>query len=282
MRTSRNSSNRLLLAAALALLTLAGAAACAPRLPVPAAPPTALPRAETLVEQLRERQRLIRRFAGRGSIRLKNPRSEYHFDLTTAAVRPDRLRLQTIDLLGRPVLTLTADRDELSLMDYRGAVFYRGRATTNNLHRFLPLGLKLEEIIILLSGGQPLSVYSRASITRQTELGREFWIFNLVRKDSLLVERVWARPPGLRVSRVEVGPAGEEVWFRLEYSDYRQLSDLAVPHRIHVEDTRTRSELTVTYDEVIIDPTLPDRLFTLSPPPGVKVMPIPEEKEDGS
>ena len=263
------------------LCLAAVAAACAPTSPVT---PLPLPRAETLVQRLRQRQAMIRGFIGQGRLQFKNQRSRYSFDLTVAAMRPDRLRLQTYNFLGRPVMTLTVNQKELSLLDYRKATLYRGPPTRGALGRFLPLDLNISEIISLLGGAHPISSFDQADVYRDTEveLGREYWRLSLVRPGGQVVERIWMVPPHLRVSRVEIGPPGEDALFRLNFSDYHDVADLAMPFQIFVEDLKARNEFTIDYEELQIYFTLPDRIFSLPLPSGFKAVPFPNQASDGS
>ncbi|MBU2549262.1 MAG: DUF4292 domain-containing protein, partial [Proteobacteria bacterium] len=164
-----------LAAAVLAFSILAGACASLP--PGSGAP---LPGAAALVEHLREEQGRFTGFAGQGRIDLKDDRSQYHFKAMVAAVRPDRLRIQAIDVMGRPVLTLTVHGDTLQFLDYREEKMYQGKATRRNLNRFLPLGLDTADVITLLSGGQPLRSHDRAIVERDSGPGPAYWILNLV------------------------------------------------------------------------------------------------------
>ncbi|MDY6851277.1 MAG: DUF4292 domain-containing protein [Thermodesulfobacteriota bacterium] len=227
---------------------------------------------------------MIQGFAGQGRLQFKNQRSRYSFDLTVAAMRPDRLRLQTYNFLGRPVMTLTVNQKELSLLDYRKATLYRGPPTRGNLGRFLPLNLDISEIISLLGGAHPISSFAQADVYRDTEfeIGREFWCLSLVRPGGHLVERIWMVPPHLRVSRVEIGPPNGDALFRLDFSDYRDVAGLAMPFQIFVEDLKARNEFTIDYEEFQIYSTLPDRIFSLPLPPGFKAVPFPDRESGGS
>ena len=60
-----------------------------------------------------------------------------------AAIQPEKLRLQAFDFLGRPILTITVNKNLMSYLDYRQPGFYQGPATADNLQRFLPLGLEI-------------------------------------------------------------------------------------------------------------------------------------------
>jgi len=276
LRPSKNRSHRPFRLTAVALIWLAAVilSSCAPLRPKPER--VSLPPAEALVNALRQNQARLQSFAGRGRLRFKDPWSHYSFDVTVAAVRPDRLRVQAFDLMGRPVMTLTANHEELSLLDYRQAVLYRGAATPENLSRFLPFNLRLEDVITLLAGQKPLGPFIRAEVELDRDFSGNYWRLDLVRPDGQLVDRIWMAPHSLTISRSEIGPPRQEPWFRLEFSDYQDLAGQATPFRIFLADLKNKAETSVLYEEFRIDPALPETLFSLTSPPGIKVAPFPE------
>ncbi|MEW5722803.1 MAG: DUF4292 domain-containing protein [Thermodesulfobacteriota bacterium] len=275
-RGSNNREARLL--PALVLAAAVWTAGCAVLAPTPSG--DGLPAPETVVERLRERQDLVRTFAGRGSIKLKRDKSEHYLEVMVAAARPDRLRLQGFDFMGRPVLILAVDDKTLSFLDYRQARLFQGPATPENLSRFLPLGLSLPEVVALLSGGQPLAAYDRASLEARREVGGATWVLSLFRPRGDWVEKVWLTPGGLQVSRVELGHRGEKADYRLDFADYRTVEGRppaeTAPFQIKAADVQSTRELIISYTEVSLNPELPATLFQLEPPAGVVVEPLPE------
>ncbi|MEW6267641.1 MAG: DUF4292 domain-containing protein [Thermodesulfobacteriota bacterium] len=274
MKRSGNISSNLAAVLGLGFLL---ASACAPLEPRPTG---VGPTAEEVLAGLRQRQALVQTFAGRGAIRIKDARAQHYFDIMIAAAQPDRLRLQAFDFMGRPLVTLTADRNEIRFLDYGRTRMYQGPPSPLNLSRFLPLDMTVSELITLLAGGRPLKTYERAVLEAGRGLGSKTWLLSLDRSGGGLVEKVWVTS-GWRIQRVEVGPRGEEPSFRLEYDDYRPLAgrEDEAPFRITASDMKRQSELVITYQEVKINPDLPPGLFTLIPPAGVKIEAFPGPDE---
>ena len=263
---------------ALATAVILGITACAALTPRKT---ESLLEAESLVRRLRARQARIRTFAGRGGMTFQQPDRKYYFDVTVVTARPDRLRIQAFDFMGRPVLIMTVNSQELSLLDYRAEVYQHGPPTQENVNRFLPLGLTVPALISLFSGGQPWPAYDRAAIHRERTLGRDTVVLSLLRPDGGWVERIWLSDPELRVDRVEMAPEGGQVEYALELSGYGSpegAGDEAVPRNIRARDLQADSTLMIEYKEVRVNPDLPETLFTVKPPPGVTVEPMPEHR----
>ena len=73
------------------------------------------------------------------------------FQEAVLVARPDRLRLETLSILGA-VFIVTANGQEVAAYDPRGGTYIHGRGTKATLARFTQLPLELEEITALLLG----------------------------------------------------------------------------------------------------------------------------------
>jgi hypothetical protein len=246
-------------------------ASCVPFTQKPTKPDT---EADEVVDRLRQRQAQVQTFAGRGAIRIKTRNNQHYFQVTTASERPGRLRLQALDFMGRPAMTMAADATQLGYLDYRNAVLYNGPATEENFNRLFPLGLGVTDLITLLSGGQPLSKYKTARLETVREPGRQLWRLSLFRPGGGYVERLYLKPDSLEVVSAEIGPPDKGPLFRLEYNQYKTVSRHSIPHYVRVADLESGTEMIVEYKEVKVNPTLPSKLFVLTAPPGVRVAPI--------
>lgn len=244
--------------------------ACAPIKP---APVQSQKEAELLVDRLRQKQNLIRTFAGKGAITFNNPERRHYFEAMVLAERPGRLRLQAFDALGRPALTLTVNDEEINYLDYRAPKLYRGKATYENLSRIMPLGLNVSELITLLAGGQPLSLYERASLEKTTELGQDILLLSLQRPGGRYIEKMWL-DKDLKVKRMIVDEKGASEAFKLKYDKYNLVDEHYAPYHIHVMETAGKNELTINYDEVRINADLPSSSFTIKVPPGMTPEPL--------
>jgi hypothetical protein len=273
LKKSRKTASKLPILGLFYLIVVLGAAGCAPLTPTPS--PEALPPAEGLVQTLRQQQDQVRSFAGRGRLRLKTRRSQYHFEVMLAAVKPSQLLLQAFDPMGRPALTMTANTEEIVLLDYQAERFYRGEASAENFDRLLPLGVGVSDLINLMSGGQVLGEYGKVSVEPAGSGEEPLWRLSLIRPGGARVERLWLRPPGLLVAMAEMGPTVGDPEYRLGFEDYRQFEGGTAPFEIHLSALADGTDLTINYKEIKINPELPDKIFQLTPPAGLAVEPIP-------
>ncbi|HEY2029194.1 MAG TPA: DUF4292 domain-containing protein [Myxococcales bacterium] len=83
------------------------------------------------------------------------PQNSGRYELHVAVARPDSIRIEALTPVGDPAAVLVATGGKFSLMDLRNNVFYRGPATARNLARLLPVALRPEELVAVLTGGVP-------------------------------------------------------------------------------------------------------------------------------
>jgi outer membrane lipoprotein-sorting protein len=83
------------------------------------------------------------------------PQNSGRYELHVSVARPDSLRIEALTPVGDPAAVLVATGGRFSLMDLRNNVFYRGPATARNLSRLLPVALRPEELVAVLTGGVP-------------------------------------------------------------------------------------------------------------------------------
>ena len=234
-----------------------------------------------LAARLKARQDRIQYFAGRGGIRIQTKDNQHYFDMMMVSALPNRLRLVIYDPMGRPTLTMASDGNTLRVLDHRQKVLRAGPASRENVSRYLPLGMGLSELITLMSGGQPLEDYEPSAVTGEKELGAEIWRLDLVKNGGRMTERIWMTPPGDRIRKVELGSSENGADFRMEYDKHREISGEVVPFHILMTNLKQNEQITISYSEVKVNPDLPDKLFTIDTPPGIRVLPLDQTTDEG-
>ncbi len=273
LKSLRNLNKNLFPLIAIMLGLAVMTAACVPGRPTPSTAPP--PEAETLIQMLRQRQAQMKSFAGRGSMQFKSPGYNYHFDIMTASIRPNQVRLQAYDPLGRPALTMAANQKELSSLDYREAILYQGPATAENFGRFLPLGLGISDVITLFAGSPPMTPHIRATVKAKRLDNQDVWLLSLFKSGGRYVQRIWLTTTGSRALKAEIGPIDGKAILTFAFSSFQEQGGLAVPTIIQMSDIQEDAELIIKYQEIKVNPDLPENTFSIPTPPGVQVEPLP-------
>jgi outer membrane lipoprotein-sorting protein len=178
--------------------------------------------------------------------------------------RPDRLRLETLSMLGA-IAIVTANGKEMVMYQPREGVFLRGAHTKRNLFRSTKIPLELEEITTLLLGLPPVdttqawSQEGNALVFSAQGRKRDLVAFE---SDEAVPTR-WERYDD--TGKVELSAA---------FGDYKQTPQGMFPSRILIEAPQQRRKLDIRFDEPELNAALPADLFSQRKPLHAQELPI--------
>lgn len=247
---------------------LLGACATVPGGPLAGQPPSA----GQAVERLEVRRQAARSFSMQGEIQGQNSAGELSGEQRIMGSFPDRLRAEVMGPFGRPALLLLCDGARMAVLAYGENKAYQGPASRANVARFLGLALTPAEVYALLSGSAPLIGLApqQARLLDSSQAGRavlqvksgdleQGLIFSL---DDYAVFESW----------VSDRAGGNSLSARFEA--FSNLAGGRYPRRIKLSDQEGRS-LVLDSDQLAINPSLDDKLFEPTLPPGVEVIQLP-------
>ena len=252
----------------LALLAWLGLAGCRALLPAP--PPAVLP-AEEVLARLHNRQQALESLQARGRITFLSPERNYSGTILIKARRPESLRVDILDLLGRTLLGFATDGSHVQVLSPHEGKFYVGPATPRNLAVFIPPAVPLSQLVPLLAGALPLSPGPPARFDYDAAAGRYLLEW---RQGGQLQERLWVAAQGLYPVQEEYFLGQDQPRFTLKLEGFGDvLPDL--PGKITLQTETPKMELRLAYQELRLNPPLSPADLTLAPPPGVAVVQLP-------
>jgi hypothetical protein len=130
---------------------LAGCATVAP--PAPLKKPVPEWGAAQLIGSLKQRNESFRTLRALAQVDYTGPEGRHGFQEAVIVQRPDRLRLDTLTILGA-ILIFTANPNEMIGYHPREGVFVRAAPTPENLRRYTQIPLGLPQATTLLMGLQ--------------------------------------------------------------------------------------------------------------------------------
>jgi outer membrane lipoprotein-sorting protein len=237
-----------------------------PTIPPPATepPPVEGWTTEKLVRILAQRDRQFRSLRSLATVYYRGPEGRRGFEEAVLVQRPGRLRLETLSALGA-ILVLTANGDQVIGYHPREGLFFRGKASKENLLQYTQIPLELEEITALLMGLPPAATESDWTLGGSS-------LFRYV--DGKPVEVV-TFDPGLEL------PVR---WYRLSADGTPEVSAVfenfsptpagSFPLKIVVETAAQQRRLEITYQEPEINVEISPALFLQEKPANVKEIPI--------
>jgi len=204
------------------------------------------------------------RIVATAQIELTTAEGRYPVRAALILQRPSYLRLEMLPVIGTPDLFLTATPDEMRIFIPSRGEFYTGKPSAENVARFLPWALNVEDIVMILSGAYPVPAGENISCERFAE-GR------LLRTDmknpSGFLQKVWAMQNGSVTKFIRYGPDGKET-YQVQYEDYAPSSPLA--ETINIQWADNKMSVCIKYSDWKVEKATDGSVFELPVPAGMK------------
>ncbi len=261
---------------AAALPLLLSMVACATRPPAPGPSrgslPTTTPAA--ILAPFDRRWQMVEELRALARLSVTSAQGRYSTRQTLLWHRPTLLHLDTLSLFGQPTMTLSADAERIAIYYPQQGTFFQGPATATNLARFTGLPLDVEDAAYLLTGYiRPSSKYAEAEPSLQTDDGAYLLRFLHQRRE--LIQDVWVEPGQFLPTRVVRYTDHAVPAVDVQYSDFRPLTaTFPFPFQLVIWLPRVEMEVRVQFLSVDLNPGLNPEVFQLSPPEGVRVVPL--------
>ena len=258
--------------AILALLLWGGLSGCRALPPTPTLPPTVVSSAEEILARLQNREEACESFQARGRLTFLSPERNYSGTALIKGRRPEALRVDLRDMLGRNILSFASDGSQVQVLAPPEGKFFHGPATPRNLAAFIPPAVSLPQTLRLLTGALPLSPGLPSHFEYQADHGQYLLEW---RKSDLIQERLWVAAQGLYPVKEEFFGGGNQPRFTAELADYgAAAADL--PGKITLKSEAPKMELRLVYNELRPNPPLTPAELILTPPGGVTVVQLPK------
>jgi hypothetical protein len=244
---------------------LIGPGGCA-TVSAPPAPKPPVPQweASKLIESLKQRNEEFRSLRALAQVDYAGPEGRHGFQEAVIVQRPNRLRLDTLTLIGA-VLIFTANDKEIIGYHPREGVFVRGRPTAENLRRYTQLPLELPEITMLLMGLPPVD----AGTPWKQEGNTLIFSPNGRQRDVLTFESHEPVP-----TKWERFGADGKVELSARFNDYASTAGGLFPMGLLTEAPLQKKTLAIRYKEPQFNGTIPPEQFTQQIPAHAKEVPI--------
>lgn len=251
-------------AAGLWLLMLAG---CVPHPSAPAVLPPATP--ATLLRRLERDAQAFRSLKGAAKVEVTRAGKSFSVTQALFAQEPDHLRAEALNFFGQPVWLMATNGTELSVLALSEGKFYQGAATPANLQRILRLPLSLPALVSFLLYRVPLIDHDRQGLLSGEKDG---YLLSLQGGEG---RRQRLRFDGkLRLVETDYF-AGSHLLLQVTYGSFTSQDGRFFPQRVSLKIPPAKTEATVVFSDVRTNVPISESRFTLTPPAGVRVLPLP-------
>jgi hypothetical protein len=182
--------------------------------------------------------------------------------------RPCYLRIELLPIIGVPDFVLTTTPDKLQIFIPSRGELYSGQPTADNLKKFLPWPMEIEEMVMILTGSFPALPEPKVD-------DREFREENLFRREmkapSGRSQIIWRRTPKKPLKMLRKDETGQEL-YNVQYLYDDPPGDL--PQQITITRGDGTSSLSVKYSDVKMEKTADLSLFYLEIPAHTRQIPL--------
>ena len=173
------------------------------------------------------------------------------FDLSVVAKKPDWVRMEFVDPLAGPVLSIVATPEKVIYANASGVYFYDGEDGDTAFKEMTRLPWSPREAIRIFMGGLPVSVASNARYPQDSE--GKYWV------DEGEGTLSWNEEEE-RLIYTELN--GKKVRAKVEYSDYLMDGEYGFPARIRVDLNSPKTSVKLYYKDVDLNPHLNPGVFS--------------------
>ena len=178
--------------------------------------------------------------------------------------RPSYLRLEILSPLGLPDYFLVTNISEIRIFIPSKNLYYQGKATAENLSRFLPWSFGIEDIVMILSGAFPPMTGSNVSFKGQKEAARFFIEAEAPGREPQIVE---IEENNRLLKFMQKDRYGKEA-YHVKYQEYDKES--RIPKNIAISMADGITSMHIKYYDLVIEESNDLSVFDLPLPEGLK------------
>jgi outer membrane lipoprotein-sorting protein len=206
---------------------------------------------------------------GIAKIKVESPDEKFSVKELVIAKRPGCLRLETLNPLGHPAFFAVTDGKEIFLFSPSENKFYHGMASPENISVFIPLNLRLEEIVSILLGKVSLIDYDADQAECQVE--GDFYVLRLTSEDGRFKQML-----NVSISKQKVVESKtyeeEALILAVKYGHYESMEGELFPKDISISMPHDKTKVNVRYKKIEFFSEINSAEFRLIPPQGVEII----------
>jgi hypothetical protein len=199
-----------------------------------------------------------------------SPRGKFRFSEVINAVRPRSVRLDSLGLFGRVFSILATDGASLFFLSPGERRMYAGAPTPDNLARFLPFSLDVEDIVAVLLGGLPEP--AGAPSVRYDPGRAELVVRTQNRTGSVSLATLDAR--SLDLKRLQIIDPPPRLAVVVTYEGWDLVEGISFPTALSIRVPSRDVLMELEFKKLEPNVAIDEKLFTPAAPSGFDVFPM--------
>jgi outer membrane lipoprotein-sorting protein len=203
---------------------------------------------EAILEKFVQKNQIPEAFQAIARFDIETPEGRHILKAALMIKRPDLLRIESLPVMGPPDLIVIIRGDRLEVFLTQRGEIYEGKASRENLVRFLPVGLEKEELLAFLAGTTPDPAGHGSTLTAEPE-GELYRID--VKSADRITKSLRVDPVSGLLLQVDVLPDGGRMGYSAGFGDFVPLEGTVMPRKLTLlSGGPDRSRFTVRYDDI--------------------------------
>ncbi len=216
-----------------------------------------------LVQAIENRNKSLFYFKGTGRFKLCQENKVLSARAAWAGFYPKKLRIALLNPTGQPLVTLSADGQNLYVIFHSNNQFYKTSSANPNLSQLVSIPVTARDLISILTARFPIREFHRVELS--VEQSKREYILELTRKWRGVTEKIFLDAGDRSVLRIEVFNGSNQLAYHADFKETLSINDYTIPKKIEIfDDDGNRFELEV--DQCWTDIPLESSMFVLNPP----------------
>lgn len=222
--------------------------------------PTTSPHAAELLNQIEAVNPLLHGFKGVGHIRISNGENDISLRLAFIGTSSqDMLRFSVLDMLGRPVETVSYNGKHIYLLSHTGDhKFITGKGNQKTLEKIIHIPISPSAIIQLLSGRVPIRDHDNSFIQKSGNDSNCIVLFSKKK----IVEKIYMDKTNQVTSFIVFNRAGKRS-YNVMLTEHQTFAACDIPRRLTISDG-SGNNVSIHIDKYWVNPAYSPDIFKLS------------------
>lgn len=218
--------------------------------------------AQLFLSALEKNKTLVKNLRARARIKVVSARENIRAQSLVFVRKPAELRIEILNPMNMPLLLFLENGVEWIYYSFADNRYLKGKSEESTAL----LGVKVKDIIACATGEPPLRPYDREKAGCTSD--GEYTLVTLLSDEGR--EKVWFTPEASQIVKAEFYDLFDELKLRVVFRELQKAGDLLFPYQVEMYLPKDSTWITLTYEEVQVNPELEDDLFQFIPPPSAE------------
>ena len=209
-------------------------------------PPRDDAHARLLLDRLMQNNSALTQYKGLADIRMRVNGKSHSGRIAFAAVRPDKMRVELLNMMGTPLTSLSGDGDTVTIVSHGDRKHYRFRQTRTALASLIEIPIGIEDMQSLLAGRVPVPPHVSAQFVPDQAFGTDAAIL-LKNRWRNTVARIQVDQSTQHIKALRVTDPEGKLQYQIRWLQWEVVGGYRLPLKLVIESS-AKQMLTLTMD----------------------------------